>query len=65
MPVEPYATRLEASDDAIVWRVMDLRKFRDLMASEDPDVWRSRVWRDVKAAYEEAARGEEQSGGSA
>jgi hypothetical protein len=35
MPVEPYPTRLEVSDDAVIWRFMDLRKFRDLMASEE------------------------------
>src|SRR5213595_1582221 len=35
MPVEPYATRLEPSDDTVIWRYMDLRKFRDLMASEE------------------------------
>jgi hypothetical protein len=35
MPVEPNATLLEASDDAVIWRFMDLRKFRDLMASEE------------------------------
>jgi hypothetical protein len=35
MLVEPNATLLEASDDAVIWRFMDLRKFRDLMASEE------------------------------
>src|ERR1700722_7190691 len=35
MPIESYPTRLEASDDAVIWRFMDLRKFRDLMASEE------------------------------
>jgi hypothetical protein len=35
MPIEPYVTRLEASDDAVIWRFMDLRNFRDLMASEE------------------------------
>jgi hypothetical protein len=35
MPVIPYANRLEPADDAVIWRYMDLRKFRDLMASEE------------------------------
>ena len=26
---------IEASDDAVIWRFMDMRKFRDLMASEE------------------------------
>ena len=32
MPVVPYTSRLEPDEDAVVWRFMDLRKFRDLMA---------------------------------
>jgi hypothetical protein len=35
MPVVPYTNRLEPADDAVIWRYMDLRKFRDLMASEE------------------------------
>src|ERR1700680_1919977 len=35
MPIESYPNRLEVSDDAVIWRFMDLRKFRDLMASEE------------------------------
>jgi hypothetical protein len=35
MPVESYPTRLEAGDGAVIWRFMDLPKFRDLMASEE------------------------------
>ena len=35
MPVVPYTNRLEPAEDAVIWRYMDLRKFRDLMASEE------------------------------
>ena len=35
MPVIPYSNRLEPANDAAIWRFMDLRKFRDLMASEE------------------------------
>jgi hypothetical protein len=35
MPVVPYVNRVEPSEDAVIWRFMDLRKFRDLMASEE------------------------------
>src|SRR5712691_1044897 len=35
MPVVPYTNRLEPAEDAVLWRFMDLRKFRDLMASEE------------------------------
>lgn len=35
MPIEPYVNRLEPSDDAVIWRFMDMRKFRNLMASEE------------------------------
>ena len=35
MPVVPYVNRIEPSEDAVIWRFMDLRKFRDLMASEE------------------------------
>ena len=35
MPVLPYSNRLEPANDAAIWRFMDLRKFRDLMASEE------------------------------
>ena len=35
MPVLPYSNRLEPANDAVIWRFMDLRKFRDLMASEE------------------------------
>lgn len=33
MPVKPYGP--EPPDDTVIWRFMDLRKFRDLMASEE------------------------------
>ncbi len=35
MPIVPYANRLEPAEDAVIWRYMNLRKFRDLMASEE------------------------------
>lgn len=35
MPVIPYYSQKEPNLDAAVWRFMDLRKFRDLMASEE------------------------------
>lgn len=35
MPIVPYVNRVEPSEDAVVWRFMDLWKFRDLMASEE------------------------------
>ena len=35
MPVVTYSNRLEPANDAAIWRFMDLRKFRDLMASEE------------------------------
>src|SRR4051812_41114792 len=35
MPLAPYVNQLEAADDAVIWRYLDLRKFRDLMASEE------------------------------
>src|SRR5690348_15085950 len=35
MPVLSYVNRLEPSEEATIWRFMDLRKFRDLMASEE------------------------------
>ena len=35
MPVISYTNRLEPAHDAATWRFMDLRKFRDLMASEE------------------------------
>ena len=35
MPVLPYSNRWEPAYDAAIWRFMDLRKFRDLMASEE------------------------------
>jgi len=35
MPIMPYVNRLEPSEDAVIWRFVDLRKFRDLMASEE------------------------------
>jgi hypothetical protein len=35
MPVQPYVDQLEPQKDAVIWRFMDMRKFRDLMASEE------------------------------
>jgi hypothetical protein len=35
MPVKPDWSQLEPAKDAELWRFMDLRKFRDLMASEE------------------------------
>jgi len=34
MPMLPYSNRLEPANDSAIWRFMDLRKFRDLMASD-------------------------------
>jgi hypothetical protein len=35
MPIKPYSSRLEPTENAVIWRFLDLRKFRDLMASEE------------------------------
>jgi hypothetical protein len=35
MPNIPYANQLEPSQGSVIWRFMDLFKFRDLMASEE------------------------------
>jgi hypothetical protein len=35
MPLAPYVNQLEPSEDAVIWRFMELCKFRDLMASEE------------------------------
>jgi hypothetical protein len=35
MPLLPYVNRLEPVDDAAIWRYLDLRKLRDLIASEE------------------------------
>lgn len=35
MPLVPFTNQLEPASDAAIWRFMDLRKFRDLMASEE------------------------------
>ena len=35
MPIVPYVNRVEPSEEAVIWRFMDLRKFRDLMANEE------------------------------
>ena len=35
MPLKPYHNQLEPPKDSVLWRFMDLRKFRDLMASEE------------------------------
>ena len=35
MSIKPYWSQKEPSMDSVLWRFMDLRKFRDLMASEE------------------------------
>jgi hypothetical protein len=35
MPVVDYYSQKEPAADAVIWRFMDLRKFRDLMSSEE------------------------------
>src|SRR5438874_13795741 len=35
MPVKSYYSQKEPNSDAVIWRFMDLRKFRDLMATEE------------------------------
>jgi len=35
MPVVDYYSQKEPAAGAVIWRFMDLRKFRDLMASEE------------------------------
>jgi hypothetical protein len=35
MPVVSYYSQKEPAGEAVIWRFMDLRKFRDLMASEE------------------------------
>src|ERR1700743_2709820 len=35
MPIKPYWSQVEPAKDVELWRFMDLRKFRDLMASEE------------------------------
>jgi hypothetical protein len=35
MPILPYFNQVEPSEDAVIWRFMDIRKFRDLMANEE------------------------------
>jgi len=35
MPILPYVSQVEPSEDAVIWRFMPLYKFRDLMASEE------------------------------
>ena len=35
MPILPYYSQKEPAADAVIWRFIDLRKFRDLMASEE------------------------------
>jgi hypothetical protein len=39
MPVVPYINRLEPAENAVTWRYVDLRKFRDLMASNIDDAF--------------------------
>src|ERR1039457_1925113 len=34
MPVLPYYSQKEAPSDAVIWRFMDVRKLRDLMANQ-------------------------------
>lgn len=35
MPVLPYYSQKEPSSEAVIWRFLDLRKFRDLMANQE------------------------------
>ena len=35
MPVVPYDTQLEPCEDAVIWRFLDMDKFRDLMANQE------------------------------
>ena len=35
MPIKPFWSQVEPTKEAELWRFMDLRKFRDLMASEE------------------------------
>ena len=35
MPLVPYDKQIEPSDDAEIWRFMDMDKFRDFMANEE------------------------------
>ena len=35
MPVLPYYTQKEPPSEAVIWRFLDLRKFRDLMANQE------------------------------
>ncbi|MCH8267957.1 MAG: hypothetical protein IH846_10595 [Acidobacteria bacterium] len=35
MPVLPYHTQLEPRGDAVIWRFLDMDKFRDLMANQE------------------------------
>jgi len=35
MPIIPYVNQLEPNEGAVIWRFMDLFKFRDLMANEE------------------------------
>jgi hypothetical protein len=35
MPVLPYHSQKEAPSEAVIWRFLDLRKFRDLMANQE------------------------------
>ena len=46
MPVVPYTNRLEPANDAAIWRFMDLRKFRDLVASEELYFRRADLFKD-------------------
>src|SRR5438309_12035295 len=35
MPVRPYYSQKEPPPEAVIWRFLDLRKFRDLMANQE------------------------------
>jgi hypothetical protein len=35
MPVLPYHSQKEAPSETVIWRFLDLRKFRDLMANQE------------------------------
>ena len=35
MPVLPYHSQKEPPTEAVIWRFLDLRKFRDLLANQE------------------------------
>jgi len=35
MPIQPYIDQMEPSADVVIWRYIDMDKFRDLVANEE------------------------------